>query len=121
MSLLYNFGASPLLGVSAFGNGLSGNRPTRHAGGDYGFSSSSLNFLSFSAPIENLTISTEQCGISVGCFRVPANCTSSENCDALVTYKYNATANAIDFVLTSTNAYIGFGHVAEDNVQRMVS
>lgn len=65
-------------------------------------------------------ITTDQCGKSVGCFMVPLNCTSSENCDALVTYKYNATADAIDFVLTSTHAYIGFGHVDVVEAQKMV-
>ena len=55
-----------------------------------------------------LQFTTEGCGQTKGCYASPASCTSSENCDFLVTY--NATNSThVEFELSGKGDWIAVG------------
>ncbi|CAH3179714.1 unnamed protein product, partial [Porites evermanni] len=69
---------------------------------------SSILLLSLSSKLCALTFTTEGCGKTKGCYASPASCTSSENCDFLVTY--NATNSThVEFELSGKGDWIAVG------------
>ncbi|KAM7444870.1 DOMON domain-containing protein frrs1L [Porites harrisoni] len=69
---------------------------------------STLLLLSLSNELCALTFTTEGCGETKGCFVSPASCSTSENCDFLVTY--NATNSThIEFELSGKGDWMAVG------------
>ncbi|CAH3043692.1 unnamed protein product [Porites lobata] len=69
---------------------------------------STLLLLSLSSELCALTFTAEGCGETKGCYASPASCTTSEDCDFLVTY--NATNSThVEFELSGKGDWIAVG------------
>ncbi|XP_073240023.1 DOMON domain-containing protein FRRS1L-like [Porites lutea] len=69
---------------------------------------SSILLLLLSSKLCALTFTTEGCGETKGCYASPASCTTSENCNFLITY--NATNSThVEFELSGKGDWIAVG------------
>ncbi|XP_044172749.1 DOMON domain-containing protein FRRS1L-like isoform X2 [Acropora millepora] len=72
------------------------------------FISSILLLLLLSNKTYGISFNTDDCSTSKGCFRSPETCTTSENCDFLITY--NATSSdTVEFELSGSGNWIAVG------------
>ena len=71
-----------------------------------------------------LQFTLEGCGVTKGCYASPASCTTSENCDFLVTYNATKSLSRVDFELSGKGDWIALGFSDDQlmvscNVSRM--
>ncbi|XP_015762635.1 PREDICTED: ferric-chelate reductase 1-like isoform X3 [Acropora digitifera] len=72
------------------------------------FISSILLLLLLSNKTYGISFNTNGCGTSKGCFRSPEACTTSENCDFLITYA-ETNSGTVEFELSGNGNWIAVG------------
>ncbi|XP_029198561.2 ferric-chelate reductase 1-like isoform X1 [Acropora millepora] len=89
------------------------------------FISSILLSLLLSNKTYGISFNTNGCGTSKGCFRSPETCTTSENCDFLITYAAT-NSGTVEFELSGNENWIAVGfsdnqEMAETDILMCVS
>ncbi|XP_044172751.1 DOMON domain-containing protein FRRS1L-like [Acropora millepora] len=89
------------------------------------FISSILLSLLLSNKTYGISFNTNGCGTSKGCFRSPETCTTSENCDFLITYAA-MNSGTVEFELSGNENWIAVGfsdnqEMAETDILMCVS
>lgn len=76
---------------------------------------STLLLLSLSSKLCAITFTTDDCERTKGCFRSPQSCTTSDNCDFLVTYSATNSTH-VEFELSGQGAWIAVGFSDDQNM-----